>query len=118
MRDESLGKALFWLGLFVGVAYVIIGIAGGIWPGHWDDAPASDQIAWVVLGVGGGILVLGGLRLLSRSPVAGAALISLGAILGALPIFWALLPLLLALALIVLSVVYARRAAVVRSQNA
>ena len=72
----------------------------------------------VVLGVGGGILVLGGLRLLSRSPVAGAALISLGAILGALPIFWALLPLLLALALIVLSVVYARRAAVVRSQNA
>ncbi len=116
MRDGWLGKALFWLGLFVGVAYVIVGIAGGIWPGHWDDAPASDQIAWVVLGVGGGILVLGGLRLLPRSPTAGATLISLGAILGALPIFWALLPLLLALALIVLSVLYARRAAVVRRE--
>jgi hypothetical protein len=69
---------------------------------------------WVVLGVGGGILVLGGLGLLPRSPIAGATLISLGAVLGALPIFWALLPLLLALALIVLSVVYARRAAVGR----
>jgi hypothetical protein len=118
VRDERLGRALFWLGLFVGVAYVIVGIAGGIWPGHWDAAPASDQIAWVVLGVGGGILVLGGLRLLPRSPMAGATLISVGAILGALPIFWALLPLLLALALIVLTVVYARRAAAVRREIA
>jgi hypothetical protein len=35
--------------------------------------------------------------------------VSLGAIVGALPIFWAILPLLLALALVVLSVVYARK---------
>ena len=45
MRDEWLGKTLFWLGLFVGVAYLIVGVAGAIWPGHWDDAAASDQIA-------------------------------------------------------------------------
>jgi hypothetical protein len=50
--------------------------------------------------------------------MAGATLISVGAILGALPIFWALLPLLLALALIVLTVVYARRAAAVRREIA
>jgi hypothetical protein len=37
--------------------------------------------------------------------------VSTGAVLGALPIFWALLPLVLAVALIVLSVLYARRAA-------
>jgi hypothetical protein len=110
MRNGSLGRALFGLGLFVGIAYVVTGIAGGIWPGHWDDAPASDQIVWVILGVGGGVTVLAGLWLLPRSLVVGATVISIGAVLGALPIFWALLPLLLAVVLIVLTVIYARRA--------
>ena len=54
-------------------------------------------------------MVLAGLRMLRRAPVRGATLVSLGAVVGALPIFWALLPLLLAVALIVLSVLYARR---------
>jgi hypothetical protein len=111
VTNGRLETALRGLGLFVGVAYVIVGIAGGYWPGHWDDAAASDQIVWVLLLVGGGAAVLAGLRFLPRSPKAGATLISLGAVLGALPIFWALLPLLLAVALIVLSVMYARRAA-------
>ena len=110
METSWLTKALFGLGAVAGVAFIVVGIAGGIWPGHWDDAPASDQIIWVVLGVGGGVAVLGGLRLLRRSPWGGAALVSLGAVAGALPVFWALLPLLVAIALVVLSVLYARRA--------
>ena len=109
MDNGPLTKTLFWLGGFTGVAFIVVGIVGGIWPGHWDDAPASDQIAWVVLGVGGGLALLAGLRLLPRSPWTGTALVSLGAIVGALPIFWALLPLLLAVAVIVLSVMYARK---------
>jgi hypothetical protein len=109
VENGALTKALFWLGGLTGVAFIVIGIAGGIWPGHWDDAAASDQIMWVVLGVGGGLALLAGLRLLPRSPWTGAALVSLGAIVGALPIFWSVLPLLLAVALIVLSVVYARK---------
>ncbi len=111
MQQGGLEKALRWLGMFTGVAYLIVGVAGAIWPGHWDDAAASDQIIWAVLLVAGGLLVLTGLRLLRSAPARGATLVSLGAVIGALPIFWALLPLLLAVALIVLSVLYARRAA-------
>jgi uncharacterized membrane protein len=70
----------------------------------------SDQILWAVFLCVGGIMVLAGLRMLRRSPAGGAALISIGAILGALPVFWALVPLFLAVVLIVLSVLYARRA--------
>jgi hypothetical protein len=109
MGEGWLPKALLWLGGFTGVAFLAIGIAGGIWPGHWDDAPASDQILWVVFGVGGGLAILAGLRLFARSAWTGAALVSVGAIVGALPIFWAILPLLLAVALIVLSILCARR---------
>ena len=109
MQQGGLEKALRGLGMFTGVAYVIVGVAGAIWPGHWDDAPASDQIVWAVLLIAGGLVVLAGLRTLRRAPVRGATLVSLGAVVGALPIFWALLPLLLAVALIVLSVLYARR---------
>ena len=99
MQQGGLEKALRGLGMFTGVAYVIVGVAGAIWPGHWDDAPASDQIVWAVLLIAGG-LVLAGLRTLRRAPVRGATLVSLGAVVGALPIFWALLPLLLAVALV------------------
>jgi len=109
MENGPLTKTLFWLGAFTGVAFIVVGIVGGILPSHWEDAPASDRIVWVVLSVGGGLALLAGLRLLSRSPWTGTALVSLGAIVGALPIFWALLPLLLAVALIVLSVIYARK---------
>ena len=108
MQQRGLEKALRGLGMFTGVAYLIVGIAGAIWPGHWDDAAASDQVVWAVLLIAGGLVVFAGLRMLRRSPVRGATLLSLGAVVGALPIFWALLPLLLAVALIVLSVLYAR----------
>ena len=109
MRQGGLEIALRGLGMFTGLAYLIVGVAGAIWPGHWDDAPASDQIVWAVFLITGGLLVLTGLRLLRRAPARGASFVSLGAVIGALPIFWALLPLLLAVALIVLSVLYARR---------
>jgi hypothetical protein len=110
IERTGLERALLGLGWFTGVAYLIIGVAGAIWPGHWDEAAATDQILWAVFLCAGGLMVLAGLRLLRRSPARGATLVSTGAILGALPIFWALLPLLLAIALIVLSVFYARRA--------
>ena len=118
MERGGLEKALLGLGMLTGVAYLIVGLAGAIWPGHWDDAAASDQILWAVFLIAGGLLVLAGLRFLSRAPGRAALLISLGAVLGALPIFWALLPLLLAVALIVLSVIHARRGAVPRHESA
>ena len=44
--------------MFTGVAYLIVGVAGAIWPGHWDDAAASDQIMWAVLLIAGGLWCL------------------------------------------------------------
>jgi hypothetical protein len=115
-QRSGLEKALLGLGMFTGIAYLIVGVAGAMWPGHWDEAAASDQILWAVFLTVGGLLVLAGLRLLHHAPVRAATLVSIGAVLGVLPIFWALLPLFLALALLVLSVLYARRA--VRSPRA
>ena len=111
IQQGRLEKVLRGLGMFTAVAYLIVGVAGAIWPGHWDDAAASDQLVWAVLLIAGGLVVLAGLRMLSRAPTRGATLVSLGAVVGALPIFWALLPLLLAVALVVLSALHARRAA-------
>jgi hypothetical protein len=104
-------KLLVVLGTLTGIAYLVIAVVGGFWSSHWEDASASDQIIWIVLLIGGGLLLLAGVRISKRSPRPAAALISVGAILGALPIFWTVLALLVAIALVVLSIMYARRAA-------
>ena len=103
----TLEKALVVLGFFVAAAYLLVGIIGGLSLSHWDDA--SDQILWVSLLVGGAILIVAGLRISRRSPWGAAALISVGALAGALPIFWTLIAVVLAIALVVLSFLYARR---------
>ena len=107
----SVEKLLVVLGTFVAAAYVIIGIIGGLLASHWEEASTSDRVIWTVLLVGGGALLFLGLRTSRRSPWLGAALISIGAVVGALPIFWTLVALVLAATLVVLSIVYARRAA-------
>ena len=89
---------LFGLGTVTGIVYLAAGVLGAWWPGHWDDAPASDQVIWAVL------------RLIERSPWLGAVLVSVGAVAGALVVFWTIIVLAVAVALVVLSVVYARRA--------
>jgi hypothetical protein len=105
-------KVLVVLGTFVAAAYVLIGLVGGLMSSHWEEASGwSDRIIWVALLVGGGIVLFLGLRISRRSPWLGALLISVGAVAGALPIFWTLIALVLAVVLVVLSIIYARRAA-------
>lgn len=104
-------QSLVILGFFTAAAYVLVGLIAGLWPSMWDDSGATEQIFWIVFLVGGGLLILAGLRRSRRSPWLAAALISIGAVAGALPLFWTVLAILLAIALIVLSVVYARRVA-------
>ena len=101
-------KALFALGWFAAAAYILAGVVGGLWP-RWDEAASSDRIVWVVLLLGGGLCVAAGLRLVARKPWAGAALVSVGGLAGALVLFWTLLAPLLGIALVVLSIVHARR---------
>ena len=105
----TLEKALVVLGFFVAAAYFLVGTIGALSLSHWDEASASDQIIWVVFLVGGAILIFAGLRISRRSPWGGFALISAGALVGALPIFWTLIAVVFAIALVVLSFLYARR---------
>ena len=109
MRGGALRKTLLILGGFVAFAYLVIGIVGALWPGHWDEASAADEIIWDTLLIGGGVAVAVGLWLIDKSPWTGAAFVSIGSVAGGIAIFWALLPVLVAVALVVLSVVYARR---------
>ena len=105
-------KLLVVLGTFAAAAYVLIGIVGGLLPSHWEEASGwSDRIIWIALLAGGGVLLFLGLRISKRSPWPGAALISIGAVMGALVIWWSILAVVLAVTLIVLSVIYARRGA-------
>ena len=102
---------LFWLGTITGVAYLVIGALGAWWPGHWDDAAAIDQVLWGALLVGGGMALLTGLRIIDRSPRWGAILVAVGAVAGALVIFWTVIVIIVAVTLAVLAVIYARRLA-------
>jgi hypothetical protein len=63
-------------------------------------------------------LVLVGVRLIDDGPWIGAAMASVGAIAGGLALFWTVAALLLAIAIVVLSVLAARRAAALRAQPA
>jgi hypothetical protein len=99
---------LYRLGTFLGIAYLLAGVVGFLWP-RWDEAATSDRVVWFVLLAVGGAALLAGLRLLDRSPWAGAALVSVGALAGALALFWSILVPLIAITLVVLSVVSARR---------
>ncbi|MEP6910192.1 MAG: hypothetical protein ABI896_07165 [Actinomycetota bacterium] len=101
-------KVLRLLTYFAAATYFVVGLVAGLWPSHWDNASVSDQALWIGLMVGGSILVVVGLRLLPRSRWAGAVLLSIGAFFGALPIFWTGFALALAVALVLLSVRYAR----------
>ena len=102
-------KLLRNLGYVAAAAYLVIGIVGGVlWPSHWDNASVSDQAAWIILMVGGAILLVAGLRLFPRSRWGGAVLVSLGGFFGALPIFWTGVALVLGVVLVLLAVRHAR----------
>jgi hypothetical protein len=101
-------KALSVLGYFAAVAYVIVGLVGGLLLPHWVDASASDQAAWIILMVGGAILLVAGLQFFPRSRWGGAVLVSVGGFVGALPIFWTGVGLVLGVVLVLLAVRHAR----------
>jgi hypothetical protein len=111
MEARLLSKTHLILGLLAGTAYVLTGTLGAFWASHWTEASASDQAVWVLLLAGGGALLLAGLRLFRGSPRLGATLVSLGAVAGALALFWTLAVPIVGIALVVLSVMNARRVA-------
>ena len=104
-------KALLVLGRLAGAVFVVAGILGLLLPRHTEGMSIGEEVMWFGLLVGGGALVLAGLRLVPRAPWVAAALVSVGAVAGSLPLFWTLILPLVAIALFVLSIVNARRVA-------
>ena len=97
------------LALLLGITYLLTGVIGAAARGHWDEASASDEILWYVFSFAGALLLAVGLRALDKSPWIGAVVASVGAVVGALPIFWTFVVPLVAILFVVLIVVYARR---------
>jgi hypothetical protein len=103
-------KVLVVLGGTLATVYVLAGIIVGAWPSHWDDSSTLDRVLWLVFLLGGAVALLVGLRSFGRSPWLGASLVSIGALAGALAIFWTIAVPIAAITLVVLSVMAARRA--------
>jgi hypothetical protein len=109
MRKRSAGKGLFILGTIVGVVYILVGLIVGALPSVWEDSSTGGRVFWIMFLVGSGVLVLLGLRVFERSRWTGAALVSVGAVVGGLVLAWSIAAPLAALVLVVLAVFYARR---------
>lgn len=111
MSTQMVQKALFILGGITAVVYFLATIIAGDIHMSEDGSSSSEPVLWRVVLVGGGLLLIAGLWLVQRSPWVGAALISLGAVAGAVPIFWIVVAPFMALALVVLSLINARSTA-------
>jgi hypothetical protein len=103
-----LERAVKILAVLLGLAYLLIGIVGGAFI---DFNTSSDRAFWLGFLIGGGVLLLLGLLLSARSRWLTTVVLAVGAILGALTIFWTVLPALAALALIVMAILWARQPA-------
>ena len=109
MPNWTVRNALSALGALTGVVYVLIGVVVGALPAVWEDTSTGSRVFWVAFVVGAGALLLIGLRIFDRLPRAGAVLICAGAVVGGLVLAWSIAAPVAAIALVVLSVVCARR---------
>ena len=109
MSQQMIQKTLFILGGVAVLGYLLATLIGDIRMSEFGTS-TTEPVLWRVVLVAGSLLLIAGLWLVQRSPWAGAGLISLGAVAGAVPIFWTVFMPLVALALVVLSVVNARKA--------
>lgn len=109
MRDSAARKGLTVLGTVAGAVYILVGVVVGAWPSVWDETETGGRVFWIIFVVGAGVLVLVGLRIFDRAPRSGAALVSLGAIIGGLVLAWSIVAPVAAIVLIALSFLCARR---------
>jgi uncharacterized membrane protein len=107
MSRDGLAAATRFLVLALSALYALAAVAGLVLV---DFSSTRDLFLWTVLLLGGAALLAAGQLLLPRG-TASAGLVSLGAVLGGLPLFWTLLvPIAVAL-VIACSVRLARRPA-------
>jgi hypothetical protein len=109
MRKWTARNSLSVLGNLAGMVYILVGVIVGSLPSVWKDTETGGRVSWIIFLVGAGVVLLAGLRIFDRSPRAGAALICVGAVVGGLILSWSIAAPVAAIALIVLSIVCARR---------
>jgi hypothetical protein len=107
MSRDGLAAATRFLVLALSALYTLAAIAGLVLV---DFHSTWDRVFWTVLLLGGAALLAAG-QLLLPTGIASAALVSLGAMLGGLPLFWTLLVPIAVAAVIACSVRLARRPA-------
>jgi hypothetical protein len=108
MRRDTLTTTALALGVLLGVGYIAAGLIG--WAADASD-DNSDLAAWLLLLVGGGAILLAGLFAVTRWSTASLALGTIGALAGALALFWTVIVPLLALVFIGLAIAVRRRGA-------
>ena len=108
MTDQRLSAWTRWLGLLLGIGYLVAAIGG--WIGDVTDGDGSDLAFWLVfLGVGG-TLVLVGLLASGLPRLLALVLAIVGALAGALALVWTIVVPLLAIAFAILLVLRYRSA--------
>ena len=107
MSSAGLASATKFLVLALAVLYVVGALAGLI---LFDFDTTRDTLLWVGFLVGGAVLMVVGHLGLPRG-ARSAVLVSLGAVMGGLPLFWTLVVPIAVAAVIACSIALARRPA-------
>jgi hypothetical protein len=110
VMERSL-RVLSWLAvvLYVGVGTLELLFA---------DGPLGHRVLFAAVLTGFAVLVLSGVRLIGSRPWIGVAVASVGAVLGGFALFWTVAAIALAVAIVVLSVLVARRSSGLGAQPA
>jgi hypothetical protein len=98
-------RSLRALSLVAAVLYVGVGVLELV----FADGSLGHRVLFATLLIGFAALVVGGVRLLGNRPWVGVAMASVGAVLGGFALFWTIAAIVLAVAIVVISVVLARR---------
>jgi hypothetical protein len=107
MRGDRLWLSVAVLGGLLAVACAFLGLLIGFGD-DWDST--NDQVGFVVLTLAGAAILTAGLYFARTRTRLGAALIIFGALVCGFMIWWTFLAAFVALALIVLTILWMRRA--------
>ena len=107
MGSDGLASSTRFLVLALGVLYVVAAIGG---PVLFDFDTTRDVVLWLGFLLGGAALMLLGQLGMPRG-VRSAAMVSIGAVIGGLPLFWTLVVPIAVAAVIACSIALARRPA-------
>jgi len=84
VSDELVTKTVLGLGVLLGAGYIVAGLIGWI----ANAAEGSDLAFWLLLLLGGGVLILAGVFGLKPRSTAAVLVAAIGAIAGALVLWW------------------------------